>query len=289
MGGTLPLTLDCFCPDADIGVCDLAALTFVVNITQSLIGTPEISAGHTLTLYANKDDPMAPTVVMTDPADGEYEFDLTLADWAALWEHYSVELETDSGLSQIPSPAYSAYDQFWATYYIRQDYVCFNPSSSETTTPSQKAYTKDPHDNTICEPTTGDIKTVCYAGQGVGSLFYKSTPLGPCNGCTITDKDFEPAVVAIQRIDISSGSWCLCASGGSGSYKYQQGAGILPCGMSLDFSSGCITGKPDGKCTGSPIMYFSAVDLVTHESAQVACGVLGLSCGGASGFGNQAY
>ncbi len=284
----MSLTLDCVCPGADIGVCEISALTFIVDVTQSFVGTPTISASHTLTLFADKSDPSAASITIFDPTAGEYVFDLPLADWESKWGTYEVDLSTASSGFQVPIPAFSAYDQIWCTYYIKQDFVCTNPSTMTATHPTQKAYTKDPQDNTRCEPLTGDVRTICYAGQGVGSLFYKSTSLSTCGGCDISDKDFEPAVDAAAKVDISSGSWCICASGGSGRYVYGIGQGQLPGGMSLDANSGCITGIPNGKSAGTKLFTFTALDLSTQETAQVVCGILGMSCSG-SISGNQAY
>jgi hypothetical protein len=290
VGGTLPLTLDCVCPTADIGVCELLTLTLVVDINETFKGTPAIGASHNLTFYADKLDPMAPTVIMLSPASGEHTFDLPIADWASHWDTYSVELVTDASLSQIPSPPYSAYDKFWAAYYIRQDYLCTNGSTSAETHPTARATTKAPANDSRCEIST-DIRAICYSGQGVGSLFYHSTPLGTCNGCTISDSQFEPVVDAVTKVDITSGAWCLCVSGGSGSGPYSFSiSGKLPCGMSLDPSSGCISGTPDGQCAGTDQYIFSVVDLVTHEFASVTCAALGISCGTATPtIGNQAY
>ncbi len=285
----MPLTLNCVCPDADIAVCELTALTWVLTLDESFVGSPIITASHTLVLWANKDDPAAPAIVLIDPTFGIYEYDLPIADWAPLFDKWMVELSTTSSLYQVPDPAFSAYDQMWAGYYIRQDFICTNPANPDATTnQSEKSYSSEPQDSTRCEPLTGDLRVICYAGQGVGSLFYKSTSLSTCGGCTITDKTFSPPAVAVPKVDISSGNWCLCASGGSGNYSYEQVKGQLPCGMSVDQNSGCIVGIANGKCAGTKEFEFSVVDLNTHETANVICGALGLTCG-SGGFGNQAY
>jgi hypothetical protein len=285
----LSLTLDCVCPGADIGVCELTALTFVVSISETLFGSPTIEADHTLVLYANPDDPSAPTITISEATSAELSFDLPLADWADLWTHYVVELTTVSSALQVPVPAFSAYDKIWATYYIRQDYLCTNGATSANTHPVANAYTKDPQDFTQCETSPGDLRCVCYAGQGVGSLFYKSSPLGLCNGCVISDQQFEPVVDAAAKVDINSGNWCLCATGGSGNYSYGLGEGQLPCGLSLDPTSGCITGVANGKCAGTPLFKFNVLDLSSQETATVTCGALGNSCSSGTSLGNQAY
>lgn len=285
----MPLTLACVCPDSDIAVCSLQSLTFVLKITETFTGIPSIAALHTLSLYAAKLDPAAPVITLPI-TPGDYTYDLPLPAWSDNWDNISVELTMNSSLTQIPSPAFSAYDKFWAEYYITQDYLCTNPATLETTDPSERAYTSNPDDKTKCEPTPGDLRAICYAGKGVGSIFYKSTPFASCNGCGIGDAGFTPAVDSNTRVDISSGNWCLCASGGSGTYRYDLIIGQLPSGMSLDPFTGCITGDADGKAAGSKELSFQATDLINHDSALVTCGVLGQACPhGPDIFGNQAY
>ena len=99
-----------------------------------------------------------------------------------------MELITDASLTQVPSPPYSAYDRFWAGYYIEQHYTCTNSASLAVSSASQKSYTRAAANDARCEPSPTDIHAICYSGSGVGSLFYKSTPLATCNGCTIRQR-----------------------------------------------------------------------------------------------------
>jgi hypothetical protein len=289
----LSLALACYCT-TDVSICSLQSLTLHLEVLQTFAGTPSIGALHTLTIYANPSDGGAATIQLIDPSPGNYTYDLPLADWAATWDQITVELVTFATLTQVPSPAYSAYDLFQTSYYINQHYACVNADSSVTTDWDVRSYASNPEDPTRCEPTAGDLRTLCYAG-GVAAIFYKSTPLASCGGCTITDGSFLPKVDTVPKVDLeSSGAVCLCATGGSGSYTYSVSVGNLPCGMTLNPSTGCIEGSSDGTCPASSEIVFQVMDSGGGSgpgvAATVTCSVIGGGCSTAGlTAGNDAY
>ncbi len=234
---------------------------WVVDITRFQVGSPAISSVYSLTLFADPDDPDAPVIFLFNPVGGSYMFDLSIADWADRWNFFKVELRSEETASQVPAPPFSAYESFSAKYRIDQVFECVNASTAAVTSGVVSSYTTEPDEPTSCEPTPGDLRNVCYAGQGVSSLIYKSTPLGACNGCTITDSNFQPALDNVQQVEASeSAEICLCATGGTGDYSYSILDGSLACGRSLDEQTGCITGDPDDTCPGSPTITFGVFD-----------------------------
>ncbi len=254
----MPLLVECSC-SADVANCGISTLTLDLTVTETFAGTPAISASHGLTIFANPNDPAAPTITL-DVTPGDYLIDLPLTDWAPLWNTIAVELETEASTTQVPSPPYSAYDQFTATYRIIQHFACLNVETSVDSGWDAYSYTISADPPTECNP--GEIRVLCYAGHGVNSIFYKSTPLGDCQGCTIFDRNFQPGIQSTANVDPkNSAQICICATGGSGNYSYSIVAGNLPCGQTLNADTGCIEGAPDKSCPGSPTITFRVTDL----------------------------
>jgi hypothetical protein len=226
-----------------------------------------INSLHSLTLWADKADTAAPYKVL-DVESGTYEYELDIEDWAPRWATFQVELTSDSSMTQIPSPEYSSYELFRATYQIDQEYGCLNIITGEGTSWLISSYTKRPDDPSKCETAPGDMRSLCYAGKGVNSLFYKSTPLGACNGCNISDYDFEPPIDTTSAVDVSkSGGICICATGGTGDYQYSIANGTLPSGQTLNEDTGCVEGEPDGEFPGTPEITWQVSDSGSNRKA----------------------
>ncbi len=258
MGGTLPLLVECSC-SSDVANCGISTLTLELTIEEIFSGTPTISATHTLTILANPSDPGAPSMTL-DVTPGDYSIDLPLLDWGPLWNTITVQLTTESSSNQVPSPPFSAYDQFRATYSIVQHYACLNVDTTVDSGWNVNAYTLRADAATECNP--GEVRVLCYAGHGVNSIFYKSTPLGACQGCTIADHNFQPGIQSTANVDpANSATICICATGGSGNYQYSIIDGNLPGGVTLNASTGCFEGAPDKSRAGSPTITFRVTDL----------------------------
>lgn len=256
----MPLLVECSC-SADTSNCRISTLTLVIDITEKFSGITPIGATHTLTIWGDQSSPTAPTITL-DVTPGSYSIDLPLIDWGPLWNTILVQLETGSSELQVPVPAFSAYDLFKTSYRIDQHYACTNVETSADNGWDIAAYSTKAQDSTICEPVPGDIRTLCWAGRGVNSVFYKSAPLSSCEGCTITDTNFQPGINSTAQVDPGhSSEICLCATGGSGNYTYSIVEGNLPCGQKLNPDTGCIEGSPDKSCAGSPTITFRVTDL----------------------------
>jgi hypothetical protein len=243
-------------------------LVFRLEVTIQHVGITPVGSLHTLRLWANKADPAAPYIVL-DVDTGSYEYELhPLEIWAPLWATYSVELSSDASLLQVPAPPYSSYEMFRAGYQIDQEYGCLNIITGEGTSWIISSYTKRPDEPTKCETAPGDLRSLCYAGKGVNSLFYKSTPLGSCNGCSISDYDFQPPIDTTSAVDVSkSGGICICATGGTGDYQYSIASGTLPSGQSLNKDTGCVEGSPDLEFPGTPEITWMVTDSGSNHAA----------------------
>jgi hypothetical protein len=57
-----------------------------------------------------------------------------------------------------------------------------------------------------------------------------------------------------------SGEICLCATGGSGEYVYSIVSGTLPCGITLNPTTGCLEGTANGDCPGTTAVTFRVTD-----------------------------
>jgi len=256
----MALTLDCVC-SGNASTCTIKQLMMVIDIVRYSVGTG-VSAIHYLTVFADPDDSAAPSFELIDPAGGSFHFDLAIEDWLDHWPTFTVELRNEQTLSQNPSPPFSSYERFIASYRIEQHYECVNAATGEVSKTVLRAYTVTPDiPPTNCEPAPTDIRAVCWAGRGVGSIFFKSSPFASCFGCTIRDYDFQPSPDTNTTIQIAeSEEVCLCATGGTGDYQYSILDGKLACGRELDPDTGCITGTPDGTCPGSDTIMFGVVD-----------------------------
>ncbi len=256
----MPVVVECSC-SSNTANCHLSTLTLELDIAEVLSGTTAIGANHDLTIIADAGNPSAPTITL-DVSTGHHLIDLPIDDWGPLWNTITVKLETESSLTQIPSPSYSAYDLFRASYRIVQEYTCRNVDTMEDTGWNIVSYSISPGPSTKCEPSDGDLRVLCYAGKSVNSVFYKSSTLATCQGCTITDTSFQPGINSTATVDTkNSGPICICATGGSGNYQYSIVDGKLPCGMTLNTDTGCIEGAPDKTCAGSNTITFRVTDL----------------------------
>ncbi len=255
----MPLLVECSC-SSDVSNCKISTLTLELNITESFAGTPGVDAIHVLTILGSPSDPDAPVYIL-DVSPGDYSIDLPLEDWGPLWNTITVELETGQSLFQVPSPPFSSYDLFRASYYIKQHYACLNVATGIDSGWDVDSYTTVPNRQTVCEPSSGDIRVLCFAGRGVNSVLYKSTPLADCQGCSTADQSFKPGINSTSQINpVHSAQICLCATGGSGNYTYSIVTGNLPSGVTLNADTGCIEGSPDKGKSASPTITFRATD-----------------------------
>ncbi len=247
----MSLTLECVCsPDASI--CTLTQLVYKVN--AHVFGRGTIGALNILTLHAGSS-----YSTLVNPS-GLYAIDLPIASVLANWGSLAVTLSVDASLYQVPSPPYSEYYGFDATYSIVHHYRCTNLITGASTTSEVEAHTVDLGPTVKCQTGENDIRGL--VSGGIGSIFYKSTPLGDCfsGGISTTDFTFQPAP-AEGMINIGDSSQiCLCATGGSGSYTYSIVSGELPCGITLNQATGCLDGEATGDCPGTTNITFRVTD-----------------------------
>ncbi len=259
----MALMLECLCsPDASI--CTLTRLTFNLEIKRVQLGT--IGAIYYVFLGGE--------VLMVDPPDGQYAFDLPL-DTDLSTE--SVALQMDASLFQVPDPLYSQYQTFRATYGIRQDYECQNLVSGSISRTQLISNTEVKGPEVQCK-TGEDIRGLVVGG--LSAIFYKSTPLGACLSGNIHtgDTTFLP-LTQPSMINIGdSAQICLCATGGSGNYTYSIVSGTLPCGIVLNTETGCLDGDATGDCDGTTSVTFRVTDLGGAGPGSTGGVTIGGSC-----------
>ncbi len=243
----MALILECTC-SANVSLCNLIQLIWNVDVVVNQAG----SITATGRIWLSGDNGAEENIFIESPGDaGIYSFDLTpLADWLNPTAHITINAST----FQISGGSY----EINAGDGILQRYQCVNVISGATViteVPSSATVNDGEHK---CETGPHDTRSVC---QDISGTLFKSTPLGACNGCGSSHGQYYPPPTINVTVDVdNSGELCLCATGGSGDYSYSIISGQLPCGQTLNVSTGCIEGSPDGSCDGTSSITFRVTD-----------------------------
>lgn len=265
----MPLTLQCYCPGASgISACTLTGLHFEGS------GGSDGAYGFTSSLtllggafpYAGSLDPFSVPMSLSD---------------AAVWGSLYVEYEMDASLFQPPDP--DKWGVAGYGFWIRQTYTCIDSSTGAVTTKTVLAYNQEA--GTVECWTPPPTHVFKWAGQigpgGAGGFLITSSPLGDCDSgrpTVLTSGNFDPAPLDTKiSLDSSSGSVCLCAEGGVEPYHFSIASGALPSGQSLDPTTGCIIGSPDGLSRGSDPITYRVRDAV-GDTAEVICSYAPSAC-----------
>ncbi len=261
----MALTLQCTCGD-DASICHLIKLTLSYVANKTVIpgggGFPIIGAIHEIFLETG-----FPGEVITigNPPNGGFSIDLPLIIWEPHYNSISIRMYMDASLVQFPDPVYSGYELFSFTYVIIQTYQCQNFSTGKVT--EYNVFTFPARASGQVDCVTGDTTRgtlISNPGEFV-TTFYLSTPGGGGGVCFSGPiagdaHDFPP--IDHEKISLSdSGQICLCVSGGSGgSYTFSIVAGNLASGQTLNPTTGCIEGEPDGAVPPSASVTFQVID-----------------------------
>lgn len=276
----MSLVLDCVCEGADVSICELTKLTWEVSTSILSVG----GIGAIVNLQLLTSDISVSKQILDDPG-GDYTFDLPIGDWVPLWDSIYLRMSGDASLLQIPPIWGLSFQQYLTNSDILLDYACINAVTGEETTHKVHA-TPAAAPLNECVDGDGTTRSVCFGGGGsLTQMFFKSTPLGLCNGCHLDATGFNPKPEPTTLKASASGDMCLCAFGGTEPYIYAIVEGTLPCGKHLDPTTGCIEGNPDLTCQGSASVTFRVTD-ATGAHAEVTCGFVFDDC---APLGNSFY
>lgn len=264
-----PLSLECSCPEVAGTQCALIALEVVssgaagVGFTASTIsGGP---GGAELSLSVG-----AETIQTPGP----------VADWLAALPGLCWTFAIDRSLFSFENEASSAQVQ------IRGKYSCGDVD--DLGNPKYYYINANPLMGGGDECSLGGIRSfvLMYPGNAFGVQFF-STPLGACNGSSVTGCGWTSLDPITLKAGQSAGDWCLCATGGSyyidtetsevvtpPQRSYSIAEGRLASGLTLDPDTGCLTGEADDQDPGTPTITFRVLDELspTGAYADVTCG-----------------
>ncbi len=257
----MPLTLVCLCGDTSGSICQLTRLVLRYTGSFQHIG---VNCGTPRFLLSSASAPYSLEYLYEADVIGTKNQDLPLTlvnNWGDLIPLISI----DSSLFQMPADGGCLYS---ANFDIEQIYTCTDATGSKTW--SIFSYNAAGSLGR-CVDGNGVVRSVAKMGTGGGyAHIYASTPLGLCNGSSSTGGVFDPAPKS-YIIKTNAVNKCLCASGGVAPYSYAIVKGNLPSGQSLNPTTGCIEGVPDGVSPGTTSITFQVVD-GAGSVAEVTCG-----------------
>lgn len=280
---TDPLLLECFCGgDSVVQPCSISEVRLFLNLIgsgehQPIVGWSISYAGGT---------------PITGTGTGLVDISLTpLVDWLTNWNSIAIEFWIEStavvARTAQPSGVIMGIPMLFATFQ------CTDPTGSSVVASGSDTCYGTASPNPDVEDCDDDVDHV-VALRAVGNdsnfvgLLFKSSPL---NSCTETPhvviSNFLPNPTAAHRFLLTSSddTWCLCASGGTPPYKFFLADGALPCGQTLNQSTGCVEGaKTDSNCEPSNTLTFQVQDAGLNV-AMVTCSYI-QPCG-VEEFGND--
>jgi hypothetical protein len=269
----MPITLDCYCPgDSAVAVCQLVELRLLATIfsdaQSATVAFHETVGGGGTGVSASGGS----SASLDQTISGA-----SLASWVANWGTVNVTLFAQStfSLSNMLTTA---------TWKIIQHYECVD-GEGRVAHVYRNAFPDDLDD---AQCVDGVIQIIGTAGGSGGSIWMRHTsPLG-CTDVALQVGNFSPDIDP-PLVGTGGGfaNFCLCASGGSGSYIYALVSGELPDGLTLNSDTGCIEGTVTGVSASSSVITFRATDRETGDTADVTCAfVPGCGC---QDIGNSFY
>lgn len=271
----MALALDCVCAGSGALQCSLTKLEWVIE--DVAFDLPNGTSILQLTGGPGGDvDLVNPWTAQT--------IDLaaygTPAAWLAVWDSLAYVFSSYRSLSSDDLVSAKA------KMYLRATYSCGDGASTQ----EQRSYNLDTQSD-VCTPDGLTINAAGTIGVGAVAGYLRHTrPLSSCYGFSVTAGTFSPKPKNLQTVDLNNsaaGSLVLCPSGGATPYIFGIKSGSLPGGMSLDSSTGEITGSPDGSAPGTPEIIFYVYD-GNHAYAEVTCSFI-QDCRVTQEYGNAMY
>lgn len=265
----MPLTLECACPDdGDVAVCELVELWWEGSSRYDSRGG--INALNSLVLFNGASG----VSFRSNTGTGEFSESLPLS-LAADWSNLYVRVNIDSSANQPAAAGAGAFYEL--SWWIRAVYECARPGSAETTRYEIKLFEGGTVDEKNWAVLDVSLRSYLHgANSSALGVLYSSVSLGD-NGVSGDFGEFDPLPGA--TIDLSSsGTVCLCPVGGVAPY-YFAALAPLPDGLTLNMSTGCITGTRTDK--GSTRNVTFQVSDGNSDVAQVTCSFLAVCGGGA--------
>lgn len=270
----MALALDCVCAGTGTLTCSVTKLEWVIEEARN----HNVSGASALVLKLTG----GPSGDVTLPSWAAQVIDLgTPSAWLAVWASLAFEF---SGARSLAS---DDLDTVMARFYLRATYSCTD--GTDTSEQEQRAYNLDTASD-VCSPDSITIDAAGSIGVGGVAGFIRHTrPLDSCYDFSVTAGNLSPKPQDVQTVDLgaSLGHLQLCPSGGSTPYVFGIKSGNLPGGMTLDMTTGVISGSPDGSTPGSPTIVFFVYD-GGHDYAEVTCSFL-LNCRITQEYGNTMY
>jgi hypothetical protein len=276
------LTLACVCPgDVNAAICTPTGLWLNINT----IYVADVFLGGMTGATEFSQIQCSLGAIGIPGGGGTYHIALPLS-WLAVWPTIAIHLGFDASLFQSPIQ-YPGATFSW-TFNLETDLICVNPITGDSETQKIFSLNTEMGTNECITGTTIRSFITIGVGSAFGSLFL-STPLGDCNGTSLTEGLFEPDPNSNTTLDTggTSGDFCLCATGGTAPYRYFLSSGQLPCGETLNGDTGCIEGSPDGTCQGTSSVTFGVIDSAGNQ-ASVTCNLI-QHCTSPAAIGNSFY
>lgn len=282
----MPLTLECHCGDA-VTICQVTNVYFEYIAYYNQAGT----VGYGASIWITKHEVGSSEELLfgdfgINPGVHSVSLPLGTTDDAA-WSTLRVYFNVDSSLFQPPTglPA-----QWTIGFWVRLHYECIDLATGRVVKVRDKYHAPLTSIGSLggsggCVCFDVIIRTVINSEgvewidedgdtndqAGAITKSFTSSPLAAiCNGCTVTfGPGFSPPVKH-EIILLDDRLLCLCASGGTEPYRYFVKNGVLPPGLELDGSTGCLTGIPTGP--GTQGIEFGVMDYDFNE-AYATCNV----------------
>lgn len=246
----MPFSIDCVCEAENLKVCEITELKLVVIELGMPYGSCKFLGGpEDIVISATGDYPLTP-----------------LGSWSSVWDNLYVWMKADRSLAS------DVDDSFIVRFYIEATFVCEDFESNTSTFVVRLMNQELNVDE--CTDDDGVFRAFASTGAGViGGAIVSSSPLASCQGFEIQSGDFDD-INNLQVVDVStasSGTVCLCPSGGTPPYGYSL-TGMLPSGVTFNPATGCFEGLPDGYSAGDNKLVIDAYD-ASHpsEHATVTC------------------
>lgn len=263
----MPLTVDCACEGVGRKVCEIQSLAFVVTDLNLPYGQFELRGG--------------PSSIGIGAA-GSYDLS-PVSTWIAALPDLYVWMKAERSLNS------NDLDPFSASFYLQASFTCVDSEGNTSESVLQSANTETDYSECVDEDFGTLRAFASLAKGGIAGAIIHSSSLASCFGFEVQGGNFDP-LDNLQVVDLSDADSevCLCVSGGTAPYVYVLTEGNLPSGVTLNRSTGCLTGTPDGQDAGTEKVTIRVFDASRpSQEASITCKYV--RCNRTEIFGNDQY